>query len=273
MYCGTVLQILMLFLLCSLLSLQSSPTGARQLRSTESVSTPVQPRAACAQPRRQQKRILLDVGSNNGAWTAARLRAATRAGGEGAFDRVYVFEPNPRFNEELALLVARYGVRHIRAAAWVHDGNISFHISKNDEASSLEANRASAWNGWKGCQPVQAWSNVSAYARNGSHWNGVIKRRAYSAAVCEKARTATVMSVDLSRFLWKISCPQDHIKIKMDIEGAEFTVLPHMLKEGTACWINQLQLEWHLHGKQQRAEAEDVNVRLKQCGVRVKFDA
>ena len=80
---ATVLQISMLFLLCSLLSLQSSPTGARQLRSADSASTPVQPRAACAQPRRQQKRILLDVGSNNGAWTAARLRAATRAGGGG----------------------------------------------------------------------------------------------------------------------------------------------------------------------------------------------
>ena len=233
-----------------------------------SASTPVQPRAACARPGRHQKRILLDLGSNNGAWTAETLSRDS-----GAFDRVYVFEPNPRFNEELGLLVARYGVRHIRAAAWVHDGNISFHISKNDEASSLEADRASAWSRWKDCRPVQAWSNVSAYARRGSQWNGVIKRRAYSAAVCEKARIATVTSVDLSRFLRMRSCPQDHIKVKMDVEGAEFNVLHHMLKQGTACWINVLQLEWHLHGKQQRAEAEDLNVRLTQCGVRLAFNA
>ena len=100
----------------------------------------------------------------------------------------------------------------------------------------------------------------------------MIKRRAYSAAVCEKARTATVTSVDLSRFLRMRSCPQDQIKVKMDVEGAEFNVLHHMLKQGTACWINVLQLEWHLHGKQLRAEAEDLNVRLTQCGVRLAFN-
>jgi len=72
------------------------------------------------------------VGSNNGAWAAAYLRAHPDAA-------AFLLEPNPRFEAELCLLEARYDAVHVHAAAWIADGNATFHFSRNDESSSLIA--------------------------------------------------------------------------------------------------------------------------------------
>jgi FkbM family methyltransferase len=76
--------------------------------------------------------VLFDVGSNNGAWTAAYLTTHPDAA-------AFLLEPNPRFEEELHLIETRYDAVHVRAAAWIADGNATFHFSRNDESSSLIA--------------------------------------------------------------------------------------------------------------------------------------
>jgi hypothetical protein len=35
--------------------------------------------------------------------------------------------------------------------------------------------------------------------------------------------------------------------MKMDIEGSEYSVLPHLLAQGTLCSINGIMIEWHPH--------------------------
>ena len=72
------------------------------------------------------------MGSNNGAWAAAYLRTHPDAA-------AFLLEPNPRFEEELRLIETRYDAVHVRAAAWIADGNATFHFSRNDESSSLIA--------------------------------------------------------------------------------------------------------------------------------------
>lgn len=86
-------------------------------------------RPQCSPARR---RVLFDVGSNNGAWAAVYLRTHPDAA-------AFLLEPNPRFEEELSLIQTRYDAVHVRAAAWIADGNATFHFSRNDESSSLIA--------------------------------------------------------------------------------------------------------------------------------------
>lgn len=52
---------------------------------------------------------------------------------------------------------------------------------------------------------------------------------------------------DIDKFIKDNFNPSDFIILKMDIEGAEYDVLPHMIKEGSIKYINHLWIEWHGH--------------------------
>ena len=52
-------------------------------------------------------------------------------------------------------------------------------------------------------------------------------------------------SVDVSRFLLDTYSSADHIVMKMDIEGGEWILLPHMLKTGALALVSDLLLECH----------------------------
>jgi FkbM family methyltransferase len=57
--------------------------------------------------------------------------------------------------------------------------------------------------------------------------------------------TAEVPCIDLSTFIQNNFTPDDVIVIKMDIEGAEYSVLEKMIKDGTLKWVNFIAVEWH----------------------------
>ena len=53
-----------------------------------------------------------------------------------------------------------------------------------------------------------------------------------------------ILSIDLSKFIEML--PEDsNIICKMDIEGAEFNVLRHLINEGTITNINEIYVEFH----------------------------
>ena len=63
-----------------------------------------------------------------------------------------------------------------------------------------------------------------------------------------------VIALDISHFLHKIvklweganyKKHTSRILAKMDIEGSEFSVIPHMLQEGSLCLINEITIEYH----------------------------
>ena len=54
-----------------------------------------------------------------------------------------------------------------------------------------------------------------------------------------------VESIDLSQWIMDNFSKEDLIIIKMDIEGAEYTVLPKMIKDGSIDYINKAFIEWH----------------------------
>lgn len=59
--------------------------------------------------------------------------------------------------------------------------------------------------------------------------------------------TVTVNCIDFAAWIKQHYCAEDYIVLKLDIEGAEYQVLQHMLDSGVLSWIDQLYVEWHAH--------------------------
>lgn len=54
-----------------------------------------------------------------------------------------------------------------------------------------------------------------------------------------------VEALDFSKWVRENLSKDDHIILKMDIEGAEYKVLNKMIREGTFNYIDKLLIEWH----------------------------
>ena len=54
-----------------------------------------------------------------------------------------------------------------------------------------------------------------------------------------------VPAIDLVDFLQKRATEDDFVLVKMDIEGSEFAVVPHLIRTGAACLIDEMYLECH----------------------------
>ncbi|KHN94100.1 uncharacterized protein MAM_08030 [Metarhizium album ARSEF 1941] len=52
-------------------------------------------------------------------------------------------------------------------------------------------------------------------------------------------------AVDISRWLLMNTLPHDFVVVKMDIEGSEYDVIPHMADMGASSVIDYLFVEWH----------------------------
>ncbi len=81
----------------------------------------------------------------------------------------------------------------------------------------------------------------------------------------------TVQAVDFSKFVAKL--PEAYIICSMDIEGAEFTVLPKMIKDGTIDKIDLLEIEFH-HRLMTDYVPDDARKLIKEVekhGVKVKL--
>jgi len=62
-----------------------------------------------------------------------------------------------------------------------------------------------------------------------------------------KAHGAVEMTpaIDVANWIRMKYTSNDHIFVKMDIEGAEYPVLRHMLLDGVACWVGKWAVEYH----------------------------
>ena len=58
----------------------------------------------------------------------------------------------------------------------------------------------------------------------------------------QKARGTTAKAFDIARVLFQYVQPDDYVFMKMDIEGAEYEVIPHLIDTGALCMMN-LQLD------------------------------
>jgi len=159
--------------------------------------------------------VVLDVGANNGNWAKSISLLCRQHRGSPC--EMAMFEPQPRFASSLEKLVMEIGGPRIarieRAAAWHKDGTLTFFLSKNTEASSVHSSMASKFG--------------------------------------KKSEQTTVRSIDLARYMRDtLRLPRsDHdvlSLVKIDVESAEYELLPHLIAERALCGIRYLHIEWHL---------------------------
>lgn len=133
---------------------------------------------------------------------------------------IHCFEPNPLANE---IVRQKYGKRFLihECAVWNEDCtrelNVEFcpHENKN----------------------VGGASNVLQETFVKPFW----------IAPENMVYTVPVQCIDFSKWMTENVDKDDHIIVKMDIEGSEYYVLDKMLKDGTIKLVDLLYVEWHEH--------------------------
>lgn len=198
----------------------------------------------------------LEIGANNGAWMSHTLLREKKSRPEGSpLPRSLVIEPNPRHATELGLLVQRYGTQHKRAAAWSSDGQMTFHFRGNDETSTLFSKMSLKDNKLRHLNCSDPKHSPQSFARLATPWatdsqikppatwerRPKFKRR----FICDEPRAEEVETIDLARFVLDWTRPCERLHGKMDVEGAEYEVLSHLLRRGAACSFVSLQVEFH----------------------------
>lgn len=209
-------------------------TGAALL--SLALASPLRPLAdGCA-------RVYVDVGTNRGVQLRKLFEPELypRAPVLSVFDRLFGrsraadrslcafgFEPNPPLEGRLVALEQAYAKRGLslrvftRTAASTHDGEVEFHYYDD-----LDLNVGSS----------------------------IHPRHNRSRAELGNARllSTTVRSIDLARFL------KEHVHarrvpfgatstvvVKLDVEGHEYILLPHLIASGALCRVNLVFYEFH----------------------------
>ena len=156
---------------------------------------------------RSLRGLVIDCGANDGGWSreVAEL-ASTHIDRRSQYNMRFVLvEPLKQFRDPLHEFVqAHPGSEIIAAAAWNRDGKLSFHETDFSEASSLLPPNT----GW----PLRRTLHLPTF----------------DAASALSRWTANNRTLSL---------------LKMDIEGAEMTVLPHLLLHGSLCHVDYLFID------------------------------
>ena len=63
-----------------------------------------------------------------------------------------------------------------------------------------------------------------------------------------KDKKVSAESIDLNNFIVSNFNKTDYIILKLDVEGGEYDILPHMIRNGSIKYIDELYIEWH-HNK------------------------
>jgi len=119
---------------------------------------------------------------------------------------IYAFEPNPF--AKVHKKDREYTV--FKKAVWIEDGEKKFYTNWKHRA----------------CQ-------------------GATLLKEKTSGGLDKSKPMMVETVDFGKWIMETFKKDDTIIVKMDIEGAEFTVLPQMIADGSIEYINTLYIETH----------------------------
>lgn len=149
------------------------------------------------------------------------------------FDKVYVFEPNPIFYDSYE--TSDFSL--VKKAIWTKNCKMPFYVSRdqNQVASSLLSEKL-----------------CKVDSKKVPYW--------YDSPI-------EVECVDFNQWLRdNIGCSQ--LTLKLDVEGAEYEVLRHMIDGGTISMVHKLYVEFHSDTLPHKKEEEDQLIEeLKGLGV------
>ncbi|GKT96655.1 FKBM family methyltransferase [Colletotrichum tofieldiae] len=155
---------------------------------------------------------------------------------------IYLFEANPHFNSDLIKAKERYTAEgktiqiFPATVADVIDGTRTFYLDTVNEAHDY-------------------WGS-STYANHGD-------------VISSKSNGTELTAVNIARWLLMNTLPRDFVVVKMDIEGAEYDLVPHFAEMKAWTVIDHLLIEWHTSLPQESAikAAGEASERLKAEGV------
>jgi len=216
-------------------SVEVMPRAAAQLHSTRAnASSTSAPPCTCQASsstwskctRTVPKCIFIDLGAadgnsfnsflNNGYGSLANCPSG------GQWQAVLV-EANPKFSASLEEVAARHpGVVDVRAAtaAFMCEGTTSFYL----DTVNVEQN----------------------------HWGSSMSPN-HRDVISSGKQKVTVNTVNLNRVLFEQTIPDDYVLVKMDIEGAEYDIVPCLAGSPSvalmdALWMEQHDVSWGVVG-------------------------
>lgn len=193
------------------------------------------------------RKILIDCGAHCGC-----TRRFFRKNFDSNYEyEIFSFEPDPEFNQFCPKLINK--------AVWTTETTKTFHKFDIRGGSSLNKYRADLLSQQKG-------------HINHTDLNVQGKKLYYG-----KIRTAIeVECFDINKWILDNFSKEDYIVLKLDVECAEYQIIPHMISGGSMSYVNKLYIEWHnvkcnCGGKQKDAE---LTAKLNEMGISVaKWDA
>lgn len=175
------------------------------------------------------RHAFLDLGANDGQ-SLGKFRRDWLPLARGPYTHVVAFEMNTFFRHALQAALQPLTGELVEGAVWTTDGSMTANMQ-------MPGSRVASKNG------VLYNMTSSALAVGGVALNKHAKRQVKAASTHE--RSMSVRTIDFARWLSTRFCRDDTVEVKMDIEGAEFEVLEHLLRTGSAPLIDTLAIEWH----------------------------
>lgn len=181
--------------------------------------------------------VVMDVGANDGAWTAgAALSQKARA--RGLATRLYMVEPQPELRTRLEALAARTGATFVSAAASKANGTVAWHTQRGSKSASLVN---AAVKGSMGTVPSIDLAALIEEAHRVDEPQG----RGTTGGGGGGTALSRVVSL-----------------VKIDVEGYEFSLLPWLLLRGALCLPRYLLIEWHLSTLEPQRRLAGLSMRL-----------
>jgi len=152
------------------------------------------------------RRAFVDLGANVGTVSARYAKEHPD------FD-IYCVEPQPVLIQAINETSFAAGRPFITmwAAAWTYDGTINLYGSGADQASTVVPGKVE----------VAGWPQI------------------------DYQKPQFVPCFDFSAWLLRTFTLQDHVVVKMDVEGAEYVLLEKMIADRSLLLVKELFCEWH----------------------------
>jgi FkbM family methyltransferase len=136
--------------------------------------------------------------------------------------KIYTFEANPECNIFERIKSIPFEIEAHNKAVWIRDGKIIFNQENHKKTQSGS--------------PTDGSSDIDGWA---SSIDGIGNEY-----MDEKSENKVeVDCIDFGKFIK--SLPDTQIICKMDIEGAEFDVLRHIINDGSIAKISEIYVEFH----------------------------
>lgn len=158
--------------------------------------------------------LVVDVGANSGSFSErVLLRCAKEAPGKHV--HLVMVEPQRRFGKVLHAIAKRHGGELVQAVAGQEDGSVHLYARYGGNSEAVTAGTPS--------------SKITP-GRVVGHAPSVNFARLLTSLIRERTPKGAAL----------------HVLLKLDVEGAEYSLLPILLGRGGLCRVNFLIIDWHL---------------------------